>query len=283
MLAFSPDKILRQGAKSFFVNFPRIGYGMGVLLQKLGAEKTRRKILPEPKDYPRPTTIDCRRNGFQWQLDLSQWLDWHLFFGFQSQEDRQLLSLVRSGDCVIDGGGYIGILALRLAARVGSTGQIHCFEADPLNFARLEQHVRLNSLQNVHCLPMALAERSGHLEMVRPWPENGGGNLIDNGAWVSSIARIRVPSLSLDDWCQRESVQRVNLLKLDLEGYEVRALRGARQLLSRFRPVLFLEAHEPNLQNHGDDLAGLERELASLNYRWEKIPGDIASMVAFPR
>ena len=268
--------------QSWFARDPSWVAGVGPLGRMALGDKLWKKILPPPALFSKDTLLACERQGFIWELDLSQWLDWHLFFGFQSQEDRHLLSLIRSGDCVIDGGGYVGTVALPLAARVGSTGQIHCFEPDPLNFSRLEQHVRLNSLQNVHCLPLALAERSGHLELVRPWPENGGGNLVDNGTW-GSCSRVRVPSLSLDDWSRREAVQRVDLLKLDLEGYEVRALRGARQLLRRFRPLLFLEAHEPHLRNHGDDLAGLERELAALNYRWEIIPGDIASLVAFPR
>jgi len=240
-----------------------------------------RALLPKPEHYPFPSLRRCKRDGLNWELDLSQWLDWHLFFGFESPEDHFFLSLLRPGYHVLDGGAYIGTVAIRAAARVGPTGCVHCFEASAENFKKLQEHIKINRSLNVRCYPNALSDKTGFLQIARPWLENRSGSLISRGTWQNCPTE-EVAGLSLDDWMERERIQRLDVVKLDVEGYEPHVLRGGRRLLTKFRPVLFLEAHELNLQRQGLSSAHLRKELESLNYRVREIPGELPHWVGLP-
>lgn len=259
------------------------------LLAKIGnrsraktlAAKIWKKFLPPPKSYPIPSFRHCKREGHQWILDLSQWLDWHFYFRLESPEDLVFLSLLQPGHHVLDGGAYIGTVAIRAAARVGQSGYVYCFEANTGNFQRLQRHMELNRCFNVRCYLNALSDKTGTLEIAQPWAENLSGSLVSQGAWQNCPTE-KVEGLSLDDWMERERIQRLDVVKLDVEGYEPNVLRGGRRLLAKFRPVLFLEAHELNLQRQGLSSAHLRKELESLNYQVREIPGELTHWVGLP-
>lgn len=240
-----------------------------------------RKILPPPETYPAGSLRTCQRHGLRWELDLSQWVDWHVFFGQEGEEDRGFLRLIRSGDHVVDGGAYIGTLALRAAMRAGPNGRVHCFEPASGNYQKLCRHVEINRMPNIHCYPKALAETTGALELARPWPENNSGNLINRGSW-SGCPVEKIAGLALDDWMEQEKIQRLDVLKLDVEGYEIRALQGAQKTIARFRPRLFLEAHELNLARQGGSRQDLRDLVQSMGYQSQVFHGPMEHLICFP-
>lgn len=146
---------------------------------------------------------------------------------------------VRPGDLVVDVGANIGVHTLALARLVGPRGSVLAFEPQRLVYQTLCANIALNSLDHVQCLHAALDEVPGllHLLDADPRVENnfGGAEL----AMLAGDARAAaVPRLVLDEVLGDRMPR---LIKIDVEGMEAAVLRGARQVLARATPVLYVE------------------------------------------
>jgi FkbM family methyltransferase len=142
-------------------------------------------------------------------------------------------------DVVLDIGsnlGWYSLLAERLASR---KVDIFAFEPDPENFALLTENLRLNKSNMVTALQVAVAEKSGILQLHRYKDSNlGRHSLLPINAGPS----VEVPTISLDEfWEARGLADRIpRFIKIDVEGYELMALRGGQQVLARC-PLLLAE------------------------------------------
>jgi len=146
---------------------------------------------------------------------------------------------VRPGDLVVDAGANIGVHTLALARLVGPRGSVVAFEPQRLVFQNLCANVALNSLDHVQCVNAAIGDRPGVLHLHDPDPrvENnfGGAEL----AMLAGDARAAtVPQVVLDEFLGDRTPR---LIKIDVEGMEAAVLRGARQVLARATPVLYVE------------------------------------------
>jgi FkbM family methyltransferase len=145
--------------------------------------------------------------------------------------------LLRPGDRVVDGGAHIGYLTLLASRCVGRSGEVHAFEPVPRTFAALEENVKLNAVKNVRLNRMALAAQAGELELEVPIDPDGEGLL----AWGATSIQLRrgpierAPAQTLDAYARANRIDRITLLKLDLEGAELEALRGMDKLLGAAR------------------------------------------------
>ena len=158
---------------------------------------------------------------------------------------------VRPGDVVIDGGSYCGDTALYFAHLVGRRGRVSCFEFEPQNLELLRHNLRLNPRlsRRIDVIESALWDRAG--EHV-PFREQGPGTVID----PSGEGRAKTDTI--DELIERGVVGRVDFIKLDIEGAELNALRGAESALRRFRPRLAIAAY-----HRADDLATIPEYLPS--------------------
>jgi len=143
------------------------------------------------------------------------------------------------GDYVVDAGACYGDTALAFAASVGSRGQVHSFEVDPANTAIARHNFAANPAlaQRIRLHEIALGQREGVLF------RHGSGP----GARVTeepSKHEVRVTSIDL--LVEAGAVERVDFIKMDVEGAELDALAGARETLLRFRPRLAISVyHRP--------------------------------------
>ena len=141
--------------------------------------------------------------------------------------ERQLLRKVLfPGAIVVDAGANIGIYSQFFSRCVGPTGSVHAFEPSPDNFKRLRAATR--ALPNVHALQSAIGERSGHSELYLSDTLN-----IDHRTYAANgNARRTVPiqMVALDDYFKPG--HRVDLIKMDIQGYELHALRGASRVVA---------------------------------------------------
>jgi FkbM family methyltransferase len=147
---------------------------------------------------------------------------------------------VRAGDVVIDGGAYWGESALYFAHGVGPQGRVVSFEVDPVNVAAFGHNLSLNPglAGRIEIVPAALWDRSQETVTVRA---RGPGTA------VTSEGEGRVPTESVDALLRRGAVDRVDFIKLDIEGAELNCLKGAEMALRTFRPRLAIAAyHKPN-------------------------------------
>jgi FkbM family methyltransferase len=168
----------------------------------------------------------------------------YLYGSYELSVTRFLAGVLRPGDTFVDGGANRGYHALLAAARVGAGGRVHAFEPQDHLRGALERSAAMNGFGNVVAHAEAIAEREGVVEFFDCLlPGNSGLSSVLPGYGRSPVPR-RVPATTLD--ALADAVGAVDVVKLDLEGGEPAALRGARRLLSRpDAPLLVFEAADP--------------------------------------
>jgi FkbM family methyltransferase len=151
--------------------------------------------------------------------------------------------LIRPGLAAVDVGANIGYYALMLAHYVGASGEIICIEPEPANLVELHRNIEANHLTQITILAAGAAATNGSAELLRGI----------NGRIVS-VGRGEVPvrTLTLDSLAERS----IGFIKIDVEGYELQVLRGARTLIEQQRPSLFVEVH-PQFQSDADGVLQL--------------------------
>jgi FkbM family methyltransferase len=157
------------------------------------------------------------------------------WLGFYEYEKQKLISReVRPGSVFWDVGANVGFYSL-LASKLVGSGKVFAFEPVPRNLAYLREHLALNSIANVEVLTVAVSDRNGAFSFEIE--ETGFmGRLSDEGG-------ITVRTATLDSLVDDGTVQPPDYVKMDIEGAEVLALRGAARSFQRFHPVLFLATH----------------------------------------
>ena len=149
------------------------------------------------------------------------------FKAYTDHAERRLLTTILSaGDVVVDAGANIGIYSEFLARRVGPTGVVNSFEPSPENFERLQCATR--KLSNVRVCQAGVGERSGRSTLYLSDKLN-----VDHRTYMTegdSRSGVPIDIVALDDYF--EPGQRVDLIKMDIQGYELHALRGANRVLA---------------------------------------------------
>jgi FkbM family methyltransferase len=184
---------------------------------------------------------------------------------------------IKPGAVVWDVGANIGFFSL-IASRLVGEGEVVAFEPLPVNLKALARNLELNAITNVRVVEVALGERSGTAEL----------QLLDSQTWAKldtsadtafqqeavASAHIEVGLSTLD--AQLLELSPPDLVKIDIEGAEVAALRGAGTLLSKHRPTILCELHGTNdavcelLESHSYELQVIETpELAPREAKWD--------------
>ncbi len=226
---------------------PRLGAGLARLL----GLATRH--LPSPQ----VRTVD----GIRWELDLREVIDASLFFSgsFEPRAERTIAGHLGPGMTAIDVGANIGYHTLRMARSVGADGRVIAIEPAPRAVARLRRNLALNTFPNVEVVVAALGDHDAELaelQLQSSYPLSG------RGAAERTLARVA----RLDTLVLERQLNRVDLIKIDVDGQEAKVLRGAGGTLERFRPALFFELTPSVVEAGGDSIEELFASLVALGY-----------------
>ena len=180
-------------------------------------------------------------------------------------------SLIRPGMVVADVGANLGIYSLLASRWVGSEGSVHSFEPDPENFALLTRNVRANGCENVTTHQAAVADEVGEITLfVRP-EHHGDHRIYNDGA--GGRGQIRVPLTTLDEALGKTG--RLDVVKLDIQGVEWRAIAGMRQLLAANpRMQILAEFWPEGMRQSGKDPAEFLDELADCKLQVRHVNGE---------
>jgi FkbM family methyltransferase len=209
-------------------------------------------------------TVQVRRQGVQLELDLRDNLQAVLYYAgrYEPAVRRFLRSELRRGDVVLDVGANIGIHALAAAQRLKELGggRVIAFEPAADSVAKLEAGVARNDVR-LEVVPMALGERRelASLKADSRYDEADAGvrSLYGDGEVVQEV-----PVVRLDDWAREHALDRLDVVKLDIEGAEIAALTGATRTLKRLQPRALLVEDK-----RSDSSARLHAVLDECGYR----------------
>ena len=190
----------------------------------------------------------------------------HLSTGKYEPFTRELFeNSLRSGIIVVDGGAHIGLYSLLAAPRIGVNGRVFAFEPDPYNFQALVFNIAKNHCFNVIPIQKALSNAVG----IAPFYRSFGtiGSSLINRKDIGKTARISVPVTTLDRELQGMAIDSI-LIKLDIEGAELWALKGMRNLFQTTDSIImFVEVNPPALRHGGLDPLDMIGELESFGFR----------------
>jgi FkbM family methyltransferase len=141
-----------------------------------------------------------------------------------------LISSARPGDVFLDVGANVGLYSLLLASALGSAGQVIAFEPERESFEHLQDNLKLNEAGNVHPFQKALGDEDGHAELFLR-----GGIADSTLVWSPSLGNAGqqlVDVVQGDAFIERQNLPLPRLVKVDVEGYECKVLRGLRRTLA---------------------------------------------------
>lgn len=261
-------------ARCFF-KFPPIEASLAAIFRKSAPGNLLMRLAPNHYQYTKGSLRRATVDGLAFDLDISDLMEWQIYFGIWDKSHAAALSMPKNGEVVLDIGANVGYLLLQFGRLVGPSGSATGFEPDPLNFAKCAHNLSLNSPKNVKLYNVGLGARRGTAQMIVDSPANRGGNRISQSPCRDGHP---IPIHPLDEFLLTSAIPRADFIKIDVEGFELQVLRGARQTLEKFRPRLFIEVDDTNLQAQGDSAQELICELEGHGYSaFDSVTGQLIS------
>jgi len=172
---------------------------------------------------------------------------------FKSHEplSTKLLSReLKEGMFCLDIGANIGYYALLENKIVGKNGQVIAIEPSPLNFKRLQQNCNIQKSSRLEAHNYAVGETDGivnfvvndHSNWCRVSEDQTTENLSEQ-AIGKGIRVVKIPIIRIDSFLKKRQIEKLDLVRMDVEGYEVHVYQGMKETIKKFKPILYIELH----------------------------------------
>lgn len=213
-------------------------------------------------------TSDCdlevKRQGLNWCLNPSDFVQTHLYWTgeYEPWDVYHLSQWLCPNAVFLDVGANFGYYSIRLASMMHMIGHVYAFEPSRATFSRLCRNIALNRFGPVVTpMPVALSERKGFASL-NEFDGNSGATRISGQNKGETIELD-----TLDCFCEANQITRVDIMKVDVEGSEVRVIEGGNATLSRYRPVMMVEFNSSALEEAGTSGIRLDGLLRGLGYQ----------------
>lgn len=218
--------------------------------RQLPKQFTLTALEPEGVTFEALSLVDCHRI---------------VNYGYEQSYLRAMLETLRTDDILYDVGANAGLVSLHSARKCTTIA----FEPDPSFRARLVRNLELNPGATVQVRPLAISDSDGTATL---YTDGAGGNSPSLVHQRDERASIMVPTSALDSIVARGDCPRPTILKLDIEGAEILALRGATALLAgpSAPRALFLEVHDTLLPAFGSSATEVLGMVRAAGYRSEQ-------------
>ena len=220
-----------------------------------GWERVVRFLLPPANFWNNPVLEKAVPDGYVFPIDPRTLIGWNIYlFGTYESEVREAINTILApGDVACDVGANVGWHTLLMARLVGPTGKVYAFEPNPTTRTRLSDAVRLNAGSHIDVQEYAVTDYDGMSGFVAPpagslW--DGTGRLVNDR--VSEVQSVKCTTI--DSFVHTYCVTRLRLIKIDVEGWELSVMRGARQALATMRPRIIFE-YDPAYVSRGGGTA----------------------------
>ena len=255
---------LRATRNRLFVAYQRLRVRAPTLRRVVhivpGAHRLHRHVY----DRVRPAEVEVAVNGFTMVVDpRDEVLGAHLIHGkaWEPCETRLFTESITPGMVVVDVGANIGYYTLLAARAVGPEGAVVAFEPDPVNFNLLSRNVAGNGFADrVTLIRGAVGGRNGTVTLFRDQDNYGAHSLAEDN--LENAGSVEVACFRLTEVLADYGFERVDVLKLDVQGAEGLVFEGGKEILVHSPCRIFMEYWPSGLRRTGTDPAALLRMLA---------------------
>jgi len=187
------------------------------------------KLIPKNCVLP---ILQGKLKGTKWIIGSGVYGYW--LGCYELEKQKLFIQKIKKGDVVYDVGAHVGFYTLLASKLVGKQGWVYAFEPNPQNAYFLLKHIQLNKIKNVKLILGALGENYG----LKFLSNKGSESKIEEKNLKSEII---TPIFPIDDLVLKNKIiPPPQVLKIDVEGYELNVLKGAKQILKKHKPILFV-------------------------------------------
>ena len=204
-------------------------------------------------------TVEVNMGGINYKLDLNKLIDNKVFYGnWEPTITFMFKKIIKPGMVVLDVGANMGYYTLLSAKLMKGTGKIYAFEPTSGGFKRLKTNISLNNFNNIKIENIGLSNENKKIKakIRHSWKLDG----------LVEPKEDNINMMKLDDYLQKNKINKVNFIKIDVDGYEYEVLKGAEKTLKKDKPVLCLEMGDYEGKNPGYSRQEIISLLNSLNY-----------------
>ncbi|NES86735.1 MAG: FkbM family methyltransferase [Moorea sp. SIO2B7] len=246
-------------------------------------DKEKRKLIQEFVSKSKPgSLLSCCIN----HVDLLAPVEMlHLYpHCLQPRDEQKLNYLVEThcsdwlcaklqpGDVVLDIGAAFGVITIPLSQAVGSEGHVYAFEPAIKTQKFLQQVIDLNKLKNVTLVHSAISDKPGSAEFIEytsenelSWASDTSTLASDSNPHLENYLRYNVDVTTIDDYVMAAGIE-PKAIKIDIEGFELYALYGAKNTLDKFSPYLCIDIHK-DVKTGESAILGVEPYLVDKGYQ----------------
>jgi FkbM family methyltransferase len=198
------------------------------------------------------TEISSYDKDLKMKLNLDDWIQQHIYFlgYFDPMGIRYIKNQLYEGEIFIDIGANVGAYSLVASRLVGRSGKVIAFEPVNTIYQRLSENISLNGLTNIIAEKTAVLDKNSMIDIYLSDRQNMGMSSIFHFDSESGKSE-KVEAVSLDDYTEKRGISRISLIKIDIEGSEMLALKGMQRIIERFHPRILIELKEETLALSG--------------------------------
>lgn len=237
-----------------------------VLIRLAGSRPWIFKFVPPNKYYKPGSHRKARRKGISYQLDISDYQEWLVYFHCKTDSSNYLMNYLEKSEVIFDIGANIGQTAFNMSKTQQAKGLnpvVYAFEPYPKTFQKLEDNIRKNTELAIKAFNLGLGSQKGSLHMMQHHALNSGGFRMTSDTSNSIV----VPVISLDEFVSENGIRAIDFIKIDVEGFELEVLKGAQETIRRFRPVIVFEYSVENILAQQGNIPEALDELINNNYK----------------
>lgn len=224
------------------------------------------RLSPAIEQYKRTDYRNVTRNGIRYRLYPYDYDDYILYYGLEEEPRSRLFDLVKDNTVIFDVGTNIGQVLLTMA-KINTQGELHGFEPLPEIYERAKRNIELNPFQNIVLNNVALSNKTEDLTILSgPASHSGSTRLGKLEQEEINKSHINIHAITMDDYVAKQKITNLDLIKIDVEGFEVNVLRGATAALQRFKPILFVEVNDAAQKMQGRSGRELIEFIRKLDY-----------------
>jgi FkbM family methyltransferase len=199
----------------------------------------------------------------------------HSFFAFSNFNEwgnrhnklfQTYIELCKKSKCFFDIGAHIGLVSLPASTVMENKGIVYSFEASPKNLFFLKYHIEINNIKNIKVVEKLVSSENKIENNFFESKEPSGMNSIINLKNKRVTKYKKVQSISLDNFCKKNNII-PELIKVDIEGSEIKMLIGSKKIIKKYKPIIFLSYHPEHIKKLGYSKKRIFQILKELRYQ----------------
>jgi FkbM family methyltransferase len=221
------------------------------------------KLIPPNYLYANNNKRTIKKNGIKYNLDISDSVDHYVYFGFQDKIYSLISDKIKNAKVILDIGANIGYTALTIN-KINPGAKIYAFEPHPNTFRKANHNVQLNNSENIILYNIGLSNYNNTVRLYEVNPNNSGMNRILLNQ--NDYPYVEIEVKTLDDFLIDNKIDRIDILKIDVEGYEYNVLTGGSNAIKKYKPAMIIEINDQYLREKNTSAKELFNLLIEFGY-----------------